>query len=175
MNKVNGGGVFSWYQHKSGFLKRVVRLLGHLYGIYTAEEYVELGKRIQKSNGFHKPILQIRLRKIGNQRGLMIENFSNIGNDLHLPHGLNIIVNPEAIIGNSVTIYQGVTIGVIHQGPKKGAPIIQDNVMIGPNAVVVGNITIGHDSIIAGNSFVNFDIPPYATVIGNPAQIHLKK
>lgn len=108
-------------------------------------------------------------------RGLMIENFSNIGEDLHLPHGLNIIVNPEAVIGNSVTIYQGVTIGVIHQGPKKGAPSIQDNVMIGPNAVVVGNVTIGHDSIIAGNSFVNFDIPPYATVIGNPAQIHLKK
>ena len=107
-------------------------------------------------------------------RGLMIENFSNIGDNLQLPHGLNIIVNPEAIIGNNVTIYQGVTIGVIHRGPKKGAPTLQDNVQIGPNAVVVVKITIGHDSIIAGNSFVNFDIPPYATVIGNPAQIHLK-
>ena len=88
----------------------------------------------------------------------MIENFSNIGDNLHLPHGLNIIINPEAIIGDNVTIYQGVTIGVIHQGPKKGAPTLQDNVQIGPNAVVVGKVT-----------------PPYATVIGNPAQIHLKK
>lgn len=114
-------------------------------------------------------------RKIGNLRGLGIENYNNLGKDLHLPHCVNIIINERAIIGDNCTVYQGVTIGIIHEGKKAGAPTIEDNVIIGPNAVVVGNVKIGHDSFIAGNSFVNIDIPPYSIVIGNPAVIHKKK
>lgn len=168
-------GVFSWYSSKSGLFKRCLRVIGHLFGVWTAEEYLEIGREIVVSKGLRKAILQIKLRKIGNVRGLGIENFSNIGEGLKLPHGINIIVNPSAKIGNNVTLYQGVTIGVIHEGEKKGAPTIEDNVQVGPNAVVVGRITIGHDSIIAGNSFVNINVPPNSIVLGNPAQIHFKK
>lgn len=50
----------------------------------------------------------------------------------------------------------------------------EDNVFLGPNAVVVGGVLIGHDSIIAGNAFVNFDAPKNSIVIGSPGVIHKK-
>lgn len=98
-----------------------------------------------------------------------------VGYGLRIGHIGNIIVHSKTIIGNYVTISQGVTIGKIHSGRKAGTPILEDKIYIGPNAVIVGNIRIGTDVIISGNSFVNFDVPPNSVVIGNPGVIHLKE
>lgn len=85
------------------------------------------------------------------------------------------MINNRAIIGSHCTIYQGVTVGCISEGKRKGEPIIEDNVVLGPNAVVVGGIHIGKNSIIAGNAFVNFDVPEDSIVIGNPGIVHRKR
>ncbi len=169
------GSVFSWYTSRSVISKMIIRFVGHLVGLWTAEEYLEIAGKLPHSRGLYRYYLQVKYRKIGNSRGLSIENYNNIGKDFHLPHALNIIINKDAVIGDNCTIFQGVTIGIVHNGKKAGVPILENNVTIGPNAVIVGKITIGHDSIIAGNSFVNMDIPPHSIVIGNPAVIHNKK
>lgn len=150
-------------------------MIRSLFGLYTITDYLLVSRTYAHLSGFRKELLKILLRKIGTPRGLCIENFNNIGSKLFLPHGLNIIINPDVVIGNDCTIYQGVTLGVVGEGKRKGCPTLEDRVVVGPNAVVVGGITVGHDTIIAGNSFVNFDVPPHSIVIGNPGIIHRKK
>jgi serine O-acetyltransferase len=103
--------------------------------------------------------------------GFQFQYTTNIGKGLYLPHYGNIVINNQVIIGENCNIAQGVTLGNIKRGSKKGNPIIGDRVAIGANAVVVGNIHIGNDVLIAPLSFVNFDVPPNAVVMGNPATI----
>ena len=170
------GGVFSCWKRikRSKIALSIARKIGHILGVYTVDEYMDLGRIITQETGIKRMILQIKQRKIGNIRGLCIENWNNIGENLHLPHGQNIIINNNAIVGNNCTIYQGVTIGFVESGKHKGAPIVMDDCTIGPNVVIVGGHKIGRNTIIAGNSFVNFDVPPNSVVIGNPGRIHRK-
>ena len=70
---------------------------------------------------------------------------------------------------------QGVTIGQQNRGKNEGFPTIGNEVWIGTNAVIVGNITIGDNVLIAPNSFINFDVPSNAIVMGNPASISPKE
>ncbi len=102
-------------------------------------------------------------------------NFKNVGEGIRLIHPWNITVNDNAIIGKNVTLFKGCTIGVIEGGPKKGNPVIGNNVIVYANATICGNVRIGNNVIIAAGSFVNFDVPDNATVIGNPGIIHNKK
>jgi len=96
---------------------------------------------------------------------------TKIGNGFHLNHFGNIIINQGVIIGENCNVSQGVTLGNVSRGKLKGCPTIGDRVWIGANAVVVGKITIGNDVLIAPLSYVNFDIPANAVVMGNPARI----
>lgn len=86
-------------------------------------------------------------------------------------HYGGIVISNEAVIGENCNIAQGVTIGRINKGPRKGAPKIGNRVWIGPNAVLSGNIIIGDNVLIAPLSFVNMDVPSNSVVIGNPAHI----
>ena len=92
-----------------------------------------------------------------------------------LAHSHGIIVNPKAIIGNNVTLYQNVTIGEITSGKREGAPKICDNVVVFPGAVVVGGITVGEGARISPNAFVNFDVLAGALVVGNPGEVVYKQ
>lgn len=103
--------------------------------------------------------------------GFQIPHIAKIGGGLFMGHYGGIVISNEAIIGENCNIAQGVTIGRINKGPRKGAPKIGDRVWIGPNAVLSGNITIGDNVLIAPLSFVNMDVPANCMVIGNPAQI----
>ena len=105
--------------------------------------------------------------------GLEIGN-CQIGPGLYLGHPYNITVGSEAVIGSNVNLSKGVTIGQVNSGERKGSPTIGDCVWIGVNATVVGGIHVGNDVVIAPNSFVNFDVPDHAVVVGNPGAIHRK-
>jgi serine O-acetyltransferase len=87
-----------------------------------------------------------------------------------MPHPYQIVVNPSATLNKNITIYQGVTIGSKREGNKSGAPIIENDVVIFPNAVVIGRVTIGAGAIIGPNAVVVNDVPPGITVVGNPAR-----
>lgn len=84
-----------------------------------------------------------------------------------MPHnGLGVVVHPNVIIGNNVTIRQNVTIGGRN---GSGLPIIMDNVEIGAGAVLLGDIIIGESARIGANAVVLTDTPPHHTAVGVPA------
>ncbi|MBO5613533.1 MAG: serine acetyltransferase [Prevotella sp.] len=97
-----------------------------------------------------------------------------LGKGALLLHPYSITFNTTCVIGDNVTILKGATIGESKTG-KIGSPIIGNNVYIGLNSTVVGNIHIGNDVMIAPNTFVNFDVPDGALVLGSPGVIHEKE
>lgn len=101
---------------------------------------------------------------------------TSIGGGLLIVHGWGLVVNKHAVIGKNVTLLHGVTIGRRDKIDNNGTrstefPTIEDNVWIGPHAIIVGGITIGNGSIIGGGAFVNETVPPNSVVSGNPSKI----
>jgi serine acetyltransferase len=90
---------------------------------------------------------------------------------IRMAHQYVIIITGNAVLGKNITIFQGVTIGSKRLGRRAGSPVIQDDVCIFPNAVIVGNITIGFGATIGPGAVVVDDVPPGATVVGNPARL----
>jgi len=93
-----------------------------------------------------------------------------------IDHGWALVVNASVRIGANVTLYHGVTLGQRDRIDALGQrvtdfPVIEDQVWIGPHAVIVGAVRIGRGSRIAAGAFVTRSIPPYSLVVGNPAQV----
>lgn len=96
----------------------------------------------------------------------------HVGGGLRLPHGLNgIIIHKKAELGNNVTMFPQVTIGANEPDFVNDVPKIGNNVFIGAGAKIFGSIFVGDNSRIGANAVVFFDVPPNATVVGNPARI----
>lgn len=101
---------------------------------------------------------------------------TQIGAGIAITHGWGLVVSPGANIGNNVTLFHGVTLGRRDRLSPDGSrlteyPVIEDEVWIGPHAIIVGGVTIGRGSRIAGGAFVVDSVPPYSVVSGNPASI----
>jgi len=101
---------------------------------------------------------------------------TEIGAGLALVHGWGLVVNSGAKIGNNVTLLHGVTLGrrdqISRDGERSiGYPVLEDEVWVGPYAIIVGGVTIGRGSRIAAGAFVTESVPPYSVVSGNPSQI----
>lgn len=99
-----------------------------------------------------------------------------VGTGFALTHGWGLVVTPGARLGNNVTLFHGVTLGRRDRIARDGTrstdyPVLEDEVWVGPHAIIVGGITIGRGSRIAGGAFVVNDVPPYSVVSGNPAAI----
>lgn len=100
--------------------------------------------------------------------GIEIHPAAQIGEGLFIDHGAGVVIGETAVIGNNVTLYQGVTLGGTGFATGKRHPTVQDNVTIGSGAKLLGPITIGHGAKIGANSVVITDVPPNSTVVGNP-------
>ncbi|MFF2446504.1 serine O-acetyltransferase [Neobacillus sp. NPDC058068] len=119
----------------------------------------------------YKVLDLIIVRILGNAE---IPAGTKIGSNLGLPHsGKGVIISPDAVIGNNVTIYHQVTIGVINGSPF--SPQIGDNVFIGTGAKILGPVKIGENAMIGANAVVIKDVPPNCTAVGVPAKIVNKK
>ena len=81
---------------------------------------------------------------------------------------MGVVIGETAEIGDGVTLYQGVTLGGTGFATGKRHPTIQDNVTIGSGAKMLGPITVGHGAKVGANTVVIHDVPPNATVVGNP-------
>lgn len=103
--------------------------------------------------------------------GIEIHPGAKIGYGFFIDHGMGIVIGETTVIGNNVTLYQGVTLGGVSFNPGKRHPTIEDNVTIYTGAAVLGNITIGQGSVIASGSVVLKDVPPNSTVVGIPGRI----
>jgi serine O-acetyltransferase len=104
--------------------------------------------------------------------GIDIHPGAKIGEYFAIDHGTGVVIGETAIIGNHVTLYQGVTLGAkSFRYDENGNmlniprhPIIEDHVTVYSNASILGRITIGHHSIIGGNIWVTNDVPPHSRI-----------
>ena len=96
---------------------------------------------------------------------------AQIGRRLFIDHGLGVVIGETAIVGDDVTVYQGVTLGGTGKEHGKRHPTIEDNVVIGSGAKVLGNITVGRNSRIGAGSVVLRNVPDNSTVVGVPGHI----
>lgn len=103
--------------------------------------------------------------------GIEIHPGAQIGSGFFIDHGNGVIIGETAIIGNNVTLYQGVTLGGTGKEHGKRHPTIGDNVMISAGAKVLGSFTIGENSKIGAGSVVLSEVPPNSTVVGVPGRV----
>jgi serine O-acetyltransferase len=103
--------------------------------------------------------------------GVDIHPGATLGRRLFIDHATGVVIGETAIVGNDVTMYQGVTLGGTGKGHGKRHPTVCDGVFIGNNANLLGDITIGEHSRVGAGSVVLSDVPPDSTVVGVPAHI----
>ncbi len=102
--------------------------------------------------------------------GIDIHPGATIGRGFIIDHGMGTVIGETAIIGNDVILYQGVTLGGTELKHAKRHPTLEDRVVVGAGAKVLGNITIGAGTRIGANSVVIEDVPANSTVVGIPAR-----
>ncbi len=103
--------------------------------------------------------------------GIEIHPGARIGRRIFIDHGMGVVIGETAIVGNDVTLYQGVTLGGTGKEKGKRHPTLLDGVFVGNNANILGNITIGENSRVGAGSVVLRDVPPNSTVVGVPAHV----
>ena len=103
--------------------------------------------------------------------GIEIHPGAQIGTGFFIDHGNGVIIGETAIVGNNVTLYQGVTLGGTGKEQGKRHPTIGDNVMISAGAKILGSFTIGANSKIGAGSVVLEEVPPNSTVVGVPGRV----
>lgn len=100
--------------------------------------------------------------------GVEIHPAAEIGRDFFIDHGAGVVIGETAVIGDCVTLYQGVTLGGTGFQRGKRHPTVGDNVTVGSGAKLLGPIAVGDGAKIGANTVVVEDVPPCATVVGNP-------
>jgi serine O-acetyltransferase len=100
--------------------------------------------------------------------GIEIHPAARIGRGLFIDHGSGVVIGETAEVGDDVTMYQGVTLGGTGFARGKRHPTVGHEVMIGAGSKLLGPIEIGERAKIGANSVVIHDVPPNATVVGNP-------
>jgi serine O-acetyltransferase len=90
---------------------------------------------------------------------------------LFIDHGHGVVIGETAIVGDDVTLYQGVTLGGTGKEHGKRHPTIEDNVVVGGGAKILGNITVGKNCRIGAGSVVLRNVPDNSTVVGVPGHI----
>ncbi len=103
--------------------------------------------------------------------GIEIHPGAQIGSGFFIDHGSGVIIGETTIIGNNVTLYQGVTLGGTGKETGKRHPTLEDNVMVSAGAKVLGSFTIGAGSKIGAGSVVLEEVPPNCTVVGVPGRV----
>ena len=103
--------------------------------------------------------------------GIEIHPGATIGKGLFIDHGSGVIIGETAILGDNITLYQGVTLGGTGKEQGKRHPTLEDNVMVSAGAKVIGSFTIGKNSKIGAGSVVIEEVPPNCTVVGVPGRI----
>ena len=103
--------------------------------------------------------------------GIEIHPGAQIGENFFIDHGNGVIIGETAVVGNNVTLYQGVTLGGTGKEHGKRHPTIGDNVMISAGAKIIGSFTVGENSKIGAGSVVIEEVPPNCTVVGVPGRI----
>ena len=98
--------------------------------------------------------------------GIEIHPGAKIGKGLFIDHGMGVVIGETSEIGDNVTIYHGVTLGGTGKEKGKRHPTVEDDVIIGAGAKVLGPITLKKGSRVGANTVVLKEVPEQATVVG---------
>ncbi len=135
--------------------------------------------KYRKAHKLYEKGSYFRARKISQKAarktGIEIHPGAKIGKGLFIDHGHGVVIGETTIIGDNVTLYQGVTLGGTGKEKGKRHPTIGDNVMISAGAKVLGSFTIGENSKIGAGSVVLEEVPPNSTVVGVPGRVVKQK
>ena len=140
-----------------------------LYPSFKVMLHYRIAHRLYQKGHFFlaRWISQRAVRKTG----IEIHPGAVIGDNFFIDHGNGVIIGETAVVGNNVTLYQGVTLGGTGKEHGKRHPTIGDNVMISAGAKIIGSFKIGENSKIGAGSVVIEEVPPNCTVVGVPGRI----
>jgi serine O-acetyltransferase len=103
--------------------------------------------------------------------GIEIHPGATIGEGFFIDHGMGVVIGETSVIGDNVTLYQGVTLGGTSHRRAKRHPTLGNNVVVGVGAQLIGDITIGENSKVGAGSVVVSSVPANATVVGVPGRV----
>ena len=103
--------------------------------------------------------------------GVEIHPAAQIGEGLFIDHGMGVVIGETAVIGDDVMLYQGVTLGGTSRLHEKRHPTLNDGVVVGAHAQLIGAVDVGEGARIGAGSVVVTDVPPYSTVVGVPGRV----
>jgi serine O-acetyltransferase len=107
--------------------------------------------------------------------GVEIHPGAKIGRKFFIDHGMGVVIGETAEIGDNVTLYHGVTLGGVTWDKVKRHPTLEDNVVIGSGAKILGPFTVGKGAKIGSNSVVVKAVPENATVVGIPGRMVMEQ
>lgn len=119
----------------------------------------------------HYFLARLISQRTARKTGIEIHPGAVIGKGLFIDHGHGVVIGETAILGDNITLYQGVTLGGTGKEQGKRHPTVRDNVMISAGAKVLGSFTIGENSKIGAGSVVLREVPPNCTVVGVPGRV----
>ena len=110
-------------------------------------------------------------QRAARKTGIEIHPGATIGKGFFIDHGSGVIIGETAIVGDNVTLYQGVTLGGTGKETGKRHPTLGDNVMVSAGAKIIGSFTVGENSKIGAGSVVTRDIPAGVLAFGIPCRV----
>ncbi len=140
-----------------------------LYPSFKAMLHYRIAHRLYRKKHYFlaRWISQRSVRKTG----IEIHPGATIGKGLFIDHGTGVVIGETAILGDNVTLFQGVTLGGNGKEKGKRHPTLGDNVMVSAGAKILGSFTIGENSKIGAGSVVLQEVPPNSTVVGVPGRV----
>lgn len=140
-----------------------------LYPCFHAKrKYRKAHKLWEQGHYFRARLISQRAAR---KTGIEIHPGAVIGRGLFIDHGAGVVIGETTIIGDNVTLYQGVTLGGTGKETGKRHPTLGDNVMVSAGAKLLGSFTVGENSKIGAGSIVLNEVPPNCTVVGIPGRV----
>lgn len=153
-------------QEKDPALKSVWEVF--LYPSFIVQIYYKLAHFFYKHK--HYFLARYISEKGKRKTGIEIHPGAIIGRNLFIDHGSGVVIGETAIIGDNVTLHHGVTLGGISDSKEKRHPTLEDNVLVGAHAQILGNIVIGKNAKVGAGAVVLKNVSLNTTVVGIPAK-----
>jgi serine O-acetyltransferase len=147
---------------------RFIQALLYFKGFQAVQAY-RIGHRLWREG--RRDLAYFVQMRVSERFGVDIHPGARIGRGIMIDHAHSVVIGETAVVGDNVSMLHSVTLGGTGKEDDDRHPKIEDGVLIGAGAKVLGNITIGHCSRIAAGSVVLESIPPMKTVAGVPARV----
>lgn len=162
---------FCIVRKKDPAINNSIELFFNYPGLIALVHY-RIAHRLHRA-GF-KVVARIIMGLTGFITNVDIHPAAQIGRRVFIDHAIGVVIGETAEVGNDVMIYQGVTLGGTSLDKVKRHPTIEDGVVIGAGAKILGNIRVGENAKIGANSVVIKDVPKDCTAVGIPARVIVK-